>query len=125
MSPRQNHRERLELSLKIRMAEGLVSDLFPGVSAIVLHLTYYQGAYNPLLMVRTLNFLPADYAYFRMECTKEECTNGGFDLAPAVSALVKGRKKTGKGKLMCCGKNSGLPTGHTRIEYEVSIQYGK
>jgi len=125
MSPRQNHKERLEINLKNRVAAGLVSDRFPGVQGIVLHMTYYQGVFNPLLMVRTLNFLPADYAYFRMECMKEECTNGGFDLSPVVSTLVKGRKKTGKGKILCSGKNSAVAPGHARIDYEISIQYGK
>ncbi len=125
MTSRQNHLARLELIQKSKIAAGLVSERFPGVSSIVFRMTYHLGAANPILMERTLNFLPTDYAYFRLECMKEECTNGGFDLAPVVSDLVKSRKKTSKGRAMCHGKNTALTPGHASITYEVSVQYGK
>jgi len=76
-------------------------------------------------MVRTVNFFPTDYACFRMDCIREECTNGGFDLAPVVSSLVKTRKKSVKGKIVCNGKNENLRPGHASIAYEVSVQYTK
>jgi hypothetical protein len=109
---RQNHLERQEQLKKKKLAAGLVSDRFPGVSEIV-------------LMVRTLNFLPTDYAYFHMDCMREECTDGGFDLMPVVAGLVKNRKKTGKGKICCDGKNEAVVAGHASIAYEVSIQNAK
>lgn len=57
-----------------------------------------------------------------MECMRDECTNGGFDLTSVVSALVKSRKKTVKGKISCCGKNENLAAGHASIAYEITIQ---
>lgn len=125
MTNRQNHLARLEQIQKSKVAAGRVSERFPGVSGIVFRMTYYLGAANPVLMERTLNFLPNDYAYFRMECMKEECTNGGFDLAPVVAGLIKSRKKACKGKVNCHGKNSALTPGHASIAYEVSVQYAK
>jgi hypothetical protein len=122
---RQNHLERQEQLKKKKLAAGLVSDRFPGVSEIVFRLTYYQRGQHPILMVRTLNFLPTDYAYFHMDCMREECTNGGFDLLPVVTSLVKDRKKTVKGKICCDGKNEAVVAGHASIGYEVIIQSAK
>ncbi len=122
MSSRQNHLERLEKVQKKKRAAGLVSEKFPGVSGIVFRLTYYQRGQQPALMVRTLNFVPADYAYFHMDCLREECTNGGFDLTPVVAGLVRNRKKTVKGKILCDGKNSSVSRGHASIAYEISVQ---
>lgn len=119
---RQNHLERQELLKKNKIAAGLVSDRFPGVSRIVFHLTYYQRGLHPVLMVRTLNFIPADYAYFHMDCMRDECKDGGFDLTPVVAGLIKNGKKTVKGKLLCDGKSETLAPRHASIAYEVSIQ---
>jgi hypothetical protein len=125
MAYRQNYREKLELTRLSMLAIGLVSERFPGVSSIVFQMTYYQSTLDPVLMKRTLSFLPANYACFHMDCMREECTNGGFDLAPVVAGLVKDRKKSVKGNIFCKGKNETLRLGHARIAYEVSIQYNK
>jgi hypothetical protein len=125
MAYRQNYREKLELTRLSMLAIGLVSERFPGVSSIVFQMTYYQSTLDPVLMKRTLSFLPANYACFHMDCMREECTNGGFDLAPVVAGLVKDRKKSVKGNIFCKGKNETLRLGHARIAYEVSIQYSK
>jgi hypothetical protein len=125
MAYRQNYKEKLELTRLSMLAIGLVSERFPGVSSIVFQMTYYQSTLDPVLMKRTLSFLPANYACFHMDCMREECTNGGFDLAPVVAGLVKDRKKSVKGNIFCKGKNETLRLGHARIAYEVSIQYNK
>jgi hypothetical protein len=125
MTYRQNHLERQEQLKKKKLAAGLVADRFPGISEIVLRLTYYQRGQHPVLMVRTLNFTPADYAYFRMDCVREECTNGGFDLTPVIAGLIKDRKKTVKGRILCDGKSEAVVPGHASIGYEVSIQSAK
>jgi hypothetical protein len=118
---RQNHLERQELLKKNKIASGLISERFPGVSRITFRMTYYQRGARSVLMTRTLNFTPADYAYFRMDCTKEECINGGFDLTPIVAELIKNGKKSVKGTLCCDGKGETLAPNHVSIGYEVSI----
>jgi hypothetical protein len=60
-----------------------------------------------------------------MDCMREECTNGGFDLTSVVAGLVKDHKKSVKGKIVCNGKSETLRFGHASISYEVSIQYNK
>lgn len=120
---RQNYLERQELIKKNRLAAGLISERFPGVTQIVFRMTYFQRDGRSVLMVRTINFTAADYAYFHMDCTNDDCTEGGFDFMPVVAGLLKDRKKTVKGKMFCCGKN--VSPHHASIEYEVSILNAK
>jgi hypothetical protein len=123
MRYRQSYKQKLELERAALVAAGLVSERYSVVSRIEFHMTYYQRALDPVLMERTLSFLPANYASFHMKCMHEGCTDGGYDLAPVVAGLVKYRKKSIKGKIFCRGTNDSL--GHASIAYEVNIQYNK
>ena len=123
MNYRQSYKEKLELERASLLATGLVSEHYSGVSSIVLHMTYYQRGLQPVLMERTLSFLPAKYAGFHMKCMHEGCTDGGYDLAPVVAGLVKSCGKSIKGKLFCHGTNDTI--GHASIAYEVNVRYHK
>lgn len=123
MKSKQTYKEKQELVRNTMLAAGLVSDRFPGVSSIVFHMTYYQRAIDRVLMKRTLSFLPSNYACFRMDCMRDECTGGGFDLTPVVSGLVKARKRLSRGRIACNGKHD--TPGHASITYEVCIEYEK
>jgi len=125
MPSNQNYKEKLEIKKNAIIASGRVSERLPDVSSIVFRMTYYQRTAGPVLMTRTVNFVPTDYACFHLDCTREECMNGGFDLAPVVANLVKSRKKSIKGNLSCRGKSESLRFGHASIAYEVSIEYNK
>ena len=120
---RQSYKEKQEQEKAAQLACGLVSERYAGISSIGFLMTYYQRGLNPVVMERTLTFLPANYCTFRMKCVQEGCTNGGYDLAPVVASLAKSRKKSVKGKLFCHGTNETV--GHASIAYEVNIQYSK
>ncbi len=107
------------------LASGRVSERMPEVSSIVFRMTYYQRTAGAVLMKRIVNFVPSDYACFHMECMREECSNGGFDLTPVVAGLVKNHKKSVKGNIFCHGKSETLRFGHASIAYEVNIEYNK
>lgn len=102
---------------------ALISERFPKVSDIVMHMTYYHQGVNPVLMVRTLNIFPKDPADFKMVCMIKGCLNGGFDLTPALTNLIKKRKTSGKGSLSCKGKNENRVSCSASITYEVNIKY--
>jgi len=123
MTHKQNYLAKMELNKKNRLAAGLVSDRFPKVSGMVIHMTYYQRVSEFVLMERTVNVSPKDYAYFNMECMIKDCINGGFDLGQVISDMIKHHKKSGKGKLVCNGKNDILSSGHASVSYEISIKY--
>lgn len=122
-----NIQKRLELNQK-KADAGLVSERFPKVSGMEIRMTYYQRPTHSdsdiLLMVRTVNVFPGSFAYFHMPCTLKEC-DGGFDLSPAISEMVKGGKKKSRGKLDCKGKGKDVPAVHASVDYEITVRYGK
>jgi len=115
----------MELKRQNKCAAGLISERFPEVTDIAIHMSYYQNGSNPLLMVRKVNIFPTSYAYFKMDCMIKGCEGGGFDLTPVVKGMVKERKKEKKGALDCRGKLEDLAGDHARVEYEIVIRYGK
>ncbi|MBU4320600.1 MAG: hypothetical protein Q8N12_06530 [Thermodesulfovibrionales bacterium] len=120
---RQNYALKMELKKQINVAAGLVSDRFPTVSGIVIHMTYYRKTAIPLLMVRTVNIFPTSYAYFKMDCMIKSCDGGGFDLTSIVANMVKTHKKVRKGAIVCHGTIDTLPSEHASIKYETVIRY--
>ena len=123
MNHRQSYKQKLATEKTALAALGLVSERYAGVAGIEFHMTYYQRGLQPVLMERTLSFLPANYAGFHMKCMQEGCTDGGYDLAPVVAGLVKSCKKSVKGKIFCHGTNNTI--GHASIAYEVNVRYHK
>lgn len=125
MANRYDHAAKIALKKQNRLDAGLLSERFPNVSGIVIHMKYYRQGIIPLLMVRTVNFSPDGYAFFHMECVIKGCTDGGFDLKKVITGMVKNRKKSYKGKLACAGKSKELDPNHANIEYEISISFHK
>lgn len=121
----KNYLARKELEREKRFNAGLVSDRFPEVAGIVIYMTYYLEVSSQILMDRTVYFYPTSYACFNMNCMTKGCVNGGFNLTPVVTNLIKNHKKLGKGKMVCNGKNDKLSPSHTSVSYEISIQYNK
>ena len=125
MTSKQNYMARMELNRQNRLAMGLLSERFPQVSGILINMTYYQKGANPVLMLRTIHVQPSDSAYFNMDCLIKGCVDGGFDLTSIIGKMVKARKKTAKGKLVCRGKIDTNPLDHASVDYEIEIHYSK
>ncbi len=129
MISRQNYilkkKKLKEIKEKNKLAAGLVSNHYPEVSTIVICMTYYRKAPNPVLMVRTVNFYPTSYAYFKMKCMVKNCVNGGFDLTLVIANMINNHEKSCIGKMSCSGQNDALGSDHASISYEISIQYNK
>jgi hypothetical protein len=121
----KNYLAKKELKRERRLAAGLVSDRFPNVSGIVMYMTYHGEISDKVLMIRTVNFFPSSYAFFNMECMTKGCVNGGFDLTPVITTMIKNHKKSVKGKMVCKGKSDKLASNHSRIYYAINIQYKK
>ncbi len=125
MAQRQSYIAKMDLLRQQRIAAGLVSDRFPKVDGIVIHMTYFRKGLNPILMRRTVNVFPTTYAHFNMDCMISGCIDGGFDLTPVITEMVKKHKKLKKGTLVCSGKNADLAADHANIAYEVTIEFSK
>lgn len=125
MTNRNNYTAKMVLKKQNRVAAGLVSERFPYVSDIIIHMTYYQKGPNPVLMLRTVNMLPSSYAYFKMDCMIKGCDGGGFDLTPVIVNMVKTNKKVKKGSLVCYGKTDYYSSEHASVDYDIIIKYNK
>jgi hypothetical protein len=106
--------------LQQRVDAGFVAELFPGVANIGVSLTYNKIGLNKSLL-RTVNFFPESYAFFRVDCVNKDCVEGGFDLTQVITAMVGKRKQAAQGKLTCKGR--GVSADHSSIVYEVDIRY--
>jgi len=124
MANRQDYIKKMEQKKQARVDAGLVSERYPKVSGIVILITYYHNAENPVLMKRTINVFPSSYAYFIMECMIKDCEKGGFDLTSVVNKQIKQQKKSVKGEMVCKGKTAnGNSSNHASITYEINIKY--
>jgi len=123
MAHKQNYLEKAELNKQRRLETSLISECFPEVSFIIIQMAYYLKGVNEVSMVRTVNFWPSRHAYFNMDCMIKDCVDGGFDLTPVVTLMVKKHEKLGKGNLSCKGKINNHGSQHSRVAFNIAIEY--
>ena len=126
MATKQNYVKKMEVKNKQKIDAGVISDRFPTVAGMVIKMTYYHNAENPILMYRTVNFFPESHAFFNLECMIKGCENGGFDLNRTIINQIKDKKKVIKGEMSCKGLIGEVPAklSHSRIDYAINITYG-
>ncbi|MDA8169316.1 MAG: hypothetical protein M0Z59_06405 [Nitrospiraceae bacterium] len=119
----EKNARRLELIQK-RLDAGPLSERFPQVSSITIHIVHYYGTTGPVFMEQTVNMVPSSNVYLlHMQCMGGKCINGGFDLTSSVEELVRNNKKSGKGKMVCGEKDAYGASNHASICYDISIKY--
>jgi len=111
--------EKKQELMQLRRDAGSVASHFPEVANIVMRMTYNQRGAKSIL--RTFHFTPGSYAFFIVNCLRQDCIDGGFDLTQIITTMVRNRRMEGKGSLSCTGTDSS--TNHSDIVYEVAIQY--
>jgi hypothetical protein len=120
MTSREKNVARMEKKQQ-KIESGLVSEHFPGVSSIVIHATNAYKGIIPESVLRNFNFWPSSYAYFNFECLSEDCRDGGFDLSRIITMMIRNRKDSEEGEIMCDSSN--LSPDHSSISYKISIEY--
>jgi hypothetical protein len=126
MATKQNYVKKMEVKNKQKIDAGIISDSFPSVAGMVINMTYYHNAENPILMERTVNFFPESHAFFNLECMIKGCEEGGFDLKRIITKQIKDKKKVIKGEMSCKAKSGDLlPANHSSIDYKITIIYAK
>jgi hypothetical protein len=105
--------------LQQRIDAGSVANHFPEVASIDIRMMYNQKGIKSLL--RTFNFAPGSYAFFRVDCLSKDCVDGGFDLTQVITGMIRNRREAAKGELRCGGDSS--LADHSEIVYEVAIHY--
>jgi hypothetical protein len=111
--------EKRQEIMEQKRAAGSVAKHFPEVASIVMNMTYKQSGARSIL--RSFHFTPESYAFFVVNCLRQDCVDGGFDLTQVITTMIRNRKVDTKGTLRCKGTDSS--TNHSDIVYEVAIQY--
>ena len=111
--------ERKQAIMQQKCEAGSVATHFPEVVNIVMNMTYNQRGARSIL--RTFHFTPDSYAFFRVNCLRKDCVDGGFDLTQVITAMIRNHRVEAKGTINCEGADSS--TNHSDIVYEVAIQY--
>lgn len=111
--------EKRQEMMQQRLEAGSVATRFPEVVSIIMNMTYNQK--GTISILRTFHFNPSSYAFFKVNCLRKDCVNGGFDLTKVITAMIKNRRMNAKGTLSCKDKTS--TTSHSDIVYEIAIQY--
>lgn len=111
--------EKKQEIMQQRREAGSVASHFPEVANIVMRMTYNQRGAKSIL--RTFHFTPGSYAFFIVNCLRQDCIDGGFDLTQIITTMIRNRRMEVKGSLSCTGTDSS--TNHSDIVYEVAIQY--
>jgi hypothetical protein len=111
--------ERKQEMMRQRREAGSVSTRFPEVASIIMNMTYKQNGARSIL--RTFHFTPSSHAFFVVNCLRQDCVDGGFDLTQVITAMIRNRRVDAKGALSCKGTDSSI--SHSDIVYEVAIQY--
>jgi len=111
--------ERMQDIMQQKRDAGSVATHFPEVANIVMNMTYNQRGTKSIL--RTFHFTPNSYAFFIVNCLRQDCVDGGFDLTQVITSMIRNRRVEGKGGLICKGTDPS--TSHSDIVYEVAIQY--
>lgn len=103
------------------LAAGLMAERFPAVSSIVVTMNYQRGRTSALL--RTVNFLPASPAFFRISCLGEGCEGGGLDLTWVIGSMIRRGERASKGELRCLNQDPAIL--HADVAYQVAITYAR
>lgn len=111
--------EKKQEMMRQRHEAGSVATRFPEVASIIMNMTYNQKGTRSIL--RTFHFSPNSYAFFVVNCLRQDCVDGGFDLTQVITAMIRSRRVEVKGALSC--KDTDFSTSHSDIVYEVAIQY--
>jgi hypothetical protein len=105
-----------------------INDLFPGVKAVRINLTFEDPDKRGDPQPKQLTFGPAHKAYFHIPCPFWECVGGGIDLDTAVRDAVRTRTASVRGEQSCQGWQDPERIGKHRCwlktRYEIRIEYG-
>ncbi len=111
--------DRRQEMMEQKREAGSIATRFPEVASIIMNMTYNQKGTTSIR--RTFHFTPSSSAFFVVNCLRQDCSDGGFDLTHVITAMIKKRKADAKGELSCKGGDSS--TSHSDIVYEVAIKY--
>jgi len=80
-----------------------ISDLYPNVGRIILFVAFEEADSEAEPNYQQIIFTRDSEAAFRLDCSRDDCADGGFDYAPYITELVESGEERAHGKFACGG----------------------
>lgn len=80
-----------------------ISEIYGDIGRITLFIAFEEADSESEPNYQQIIFTPETEAGFRLDCSRDACVGGGFDLAPVVADMVRHQESRGHGKLACGG----------------------
>lgn len=105
-------------------AHATISELYPDVGRIMLFVAFEEADSESEPNYQQIIFTAGSEAAFRLDCSRDACVGGGFDLAAPIDEMLKAGESRAHGVLACEGT---LDPGGTpcslRAEYRIIVEY--
>lgn len=99
-----------------------LSELYPDVRRITLFVAFEEADAESEPNYQQIIFTADTEAIFRLDCSRDACVGGGFDLTPVVDEMVKNSESRVHGKLACEGTlGSGGHRCSLKAEYRIIV----
>lgn len=99
-----------------------LSELHPDVRRITLFVAFEEADAESEPNYQQIIFTADTEAIFRLDCSRDACVGGGFDLTPVVDEMMKNSESRVHGKLACEGTlGSGGHRCSLKAEYRIIV----
>ena len=103
-------------------AHATISDLYPEVRRLTLFIAFQEADAESEPNYQQIIFTADTEAVFRLDCSRDHCAGGGFDLTPLVDEMMKNHESMAHGKLSCEGTlGSGGERCELQAEYRIIV----
>jgi hypothetical protein len=103
-----------------------LSELYPNVERLTLFVAFEEADAEADPNYQQIIFAPGSAAAFRLDCSREDCVDGGFDYAPFIDKLIQSGAERAHETIACAGwldSGEGRPHCSLQSEYRIIVQY--
>lgn len=99
-----------------------VASRLPQVAELSVDLRFVLESGQPFASPHKWIFLPDMKAYFQLLCPDRDCSDGGFDLEPAIRAAIRSKGRDVSGVLACRGRQRGSNPCGIALHYTIDMR---
>ncbi len=78
-------------------------DLYPGIERLSLFVAFEEADAEAEPNYQQIIFTEDSVAAFRLECSRDDCVDGGFDYEPFIDELIRSGAQQAQGRIACPG----------------------
>ena len=103
-----------------------LAEIYPNVTRLMLFVAFEEADAEAEPNYQQIIFTPGSEAVFRLDCSREDCVDGGFDYAPFIDALIRSGEERAHDTIACegwLGSGDGRQPCSLQSEYRIVVQY--